>query len=1211
MTIGSVHPWMRVWRGLMAAPGVFVCLLMALMALLAPALPAHAMQPIVFGADQDRIEITKLGDYYEGRGDRLQLETAPGADGIVGRMAVRSVTAGTNPSWVVFAIRNPSDKPIERWLTAERYNIIGSGVVWPDLDVRRIEALTPSVGFVPERVKSDRADIFRLTVEPGQTVTYVAEMSSERMPSLYLWTALSYEQKQREKSLFNGIMIGIVGLLAIFLTAIFAANHKLIFPSAALVAWCVLAYLCVDFGFWHKLFQLKSEDNAVYRAAAEAGVAASIVIFLYAFLRIGIWHGLIKVLFLLWIVLQISLVAVAVIDPRLASMLARASLLPCAIVGSLVLLFLAMRGQDRALSLVPTWLLLLVWLFGAAVTVNGKLNGDIVGSGLVSGLVLIVVLVGFTVTQFAFRSGEPIYGAAPNALQLRSLAIEGAGAAVWEWNARRDEISVSAAVEVRLGLEEGALSRRVEDFVQNLHQQDRERFKLMLWSVREKNGGEMRLDFRLRKGDGTYRWFELEAASVPHADHKSLKCAGLLRDVTDVKRAHERLVHDAVHDSLTSLPNRELFLDRLRVAMTTAAQEKRGQPVVLFIDIDRFKNVNSSLGLIVGDSMLLTLARRLSRHLGPQDTLARIGGDQFAILLTRAQEQADLVMFAERVRRALRTPMKISGQDIVLTGSIGIGAFDGTQETPQDLLREAENAMYRAKKGGTDRVEQFKPEMRGARDDRVTIESELRQAIEKRQLRLVYQPIMRLPMEELAGFEALVRWHHPRLGVMNPADFVPVAEESDLITKLGSFVLERAAADAGLWQKELPRPNAPLFVSVNVSKRQLFRQDLVTEIRHILGREQAVKGTLHLEVTESLVMENPEQAAEILEWLKGYGAHLSLDDFGTGYSSLSYLHRFAFDTIKIDRSLLRAGSGDSSGHVIIKSMVTLAHELGKSVVVEGVETPEDAAFLRSIGGDFAQGFFYGEPMGERDVLELLRMIRRSDRGMDKSWFGRRPRHDKVDDGQDGEAVELLVAQAPPHEAPRTAAVSMPAPAPAARPRASQPAPFNAPNPQAQTAPARPHTQPMPASMAHLASSPAVGGAAPRQAYRPAPAPGPARPSPPARAQPETTGVTRPNSAPPSSHPGGGSPAHNRPAGVRPPQMPPSGMASANAVNGRSGGPAGHGVGNGAPATAPQSAQPRGTGDARPGVPQPQRTGTAAPAPRQPRGMRGKPPSSLG
>lgn len=970
------EPADRVNNRCLNSQAMLLGLLVAVLLLVMLPARALALKPIVVAPDEERLEVTTLGEFYDGRGDSLQVETAAGADGMTGRMSVRAKTLGTSPNWIVFALSNPTDKPIERWLTAERYNVIGSGAVWPDLDSSRIEALTPSIGFVPERIKSDRADIFRITLEPGQTITYVAELSSQRLARIYLWKQLEYQLKTRDRQLFNGIMLGLTGLLAIFLTAIFAANHKAIFPSAALVAWCALAYLCVDFGFFHKLFQLRPEDNAVYRAASESAVAASLVIFLSVFLRIAHWHGLIRMLFAVWIIAQLMLVAVAVIDPRLASTFARMSFLVIGVVGAGFTLFLAFRGQDRALSLIPTWILFLIWIFGTAMVLTGRLSGDMVVSALVAGLVLILVLIGFTVTQFAFRSMEPLYGAAPNELQLRALALDGAGSAVWEWNVRRDEIKVSPLVESSLGLRAGELCAKVDVFIKYLHPTDRERFRLILWSIQERAGARIRTDFRMRHSDNSYRWFELGAASVPSADQRSLRCVGLMRDVTDSKRAHERLLHDAVHDSLTNLPNRELLLDRLSVAFARSKSEGKVRPSLFLIDIDKFKSVNVSFGLVVGDSLLLTVARRLQRHLGEHDTLARVGGDQFAVLLVVEQNPGELASLAERIRRSLRAPIKISGQEIVLTGSVGLAVYDGPEQNHLDLYKEAEIAMYRAKRGGADRIEIFRPEMREDRDDRVVLESDLRKALDRNQIKVFYQPIIYLPTEELAGFEALARWEHPKQGLMNPTDFVPVAEESDLVVRLGSNVLLQAAHEAARWQRELPRDEHPLFVSVNISSRQIFRQNLIQEIRHILARNIVPKGSLRLEITESLVMENPEQATEILQLLRGAGAELALDDFGTGYSSLAYLQRFPFDTIKIDKALVQtSGGSNGAGSAIVRSMVALSHELGKKVVAEGVETSEDVGFLRSIGCHYAQGFYYGEPMSDREVTKLLKMVR--------------------------------------------------------------------------------------------------------------------------------------------------------------------------------------------------------------------------------------------
>jgi diguanylate cyclase (GGDEF)-like protein/PAS domain S-box-containing protein len=937
-----------------------------------PAGLAHAVEAISVQPDQEKIDITAKGELYEGRGDRLQIETAPGPDGYIGRMAVRASTAGTNPGWFVFALSNPTSERIVRWLVAPRYTLANSRVFWPELDAARIAAVTPSLGFRPEPLKSDRADMFRLNLEPGQTITFAAEMSSGQVPRLTLWDPNAYQSKQQDRMLFNGVLLGITGLLAIFLTAIFAANHKAIFPATAFVAWAALAYFCVDFGFWNKLFPVGPDRTALYRAAAEAGLAASLVLFLYAFLRIGLWHVWIRTLFWCWIAAQFSLVFVAIVDPAFASGLARASTVAIAGVGTALIAYLALRGQDRALALIPSWLLLLVWLFGAAMIVLGKLSGDIVISGLVAGLVLILVLLGFTVTQFAFRAGRgPLQLGPPSLVQVKSLAVDGSGTHVFQWHAGRDLITVAAEIEKELGLDPGSLNVTAEEFLQHMHNSDRERFRLMLWSLQEKLGGDLQTDFRLRRHDGTYLWYDLRAHAAPSENARLLRCVGLMRDVTSLKRSHERLMHDAVHDSLTGLPNRELFVDRLAGAITRAREGQANRPTVIFIDIDRFKNVNKSFGLVIGDSMLLTLGRRLGRHLNPQDTLARLGGDQFAILLISESEPHHVATLAERVRRALRTPMKISAKEIVLTASIGIVVHDGTQVTAQDMLREGEIAMLRAKRSGADRIEIFNPSMRGEDESKLPLESDLRKALERQQIAVLYQPITRLASNQLAGFEALLRWDHPTRGRLGAEDFIPLAEEAGMIVELGSYVLGQALEEAAGWHKVLPRDRDPLFVSVNVSSRQLFRQDMVQEIRLMLAREAVPKGTLKLEITESLVMENPERAVEILTWLKAFGASLALDDFGTGYSSLSYLHRFPCDTIKVDRSLVRDSGLNGSTPLILRSVIALAHELGKEVVAEGVETAADASYLRSIGCEYGQGYYYGEPMAAKDVAGLL------------------------------------------------------------------------------------------------------------------------------------------------------------------------------------------------------------------------------------------------
>jgi len=938
--------------------------------------PARALEAIVVSPDQKKLDITLLGELYEERGDSLSVETAPGPDGITGRMAVQATTPGTDPNWVVFALSNPTENRIERILTAQRYELSGSKVIWPDLDAPRIAQVTPSVGFKPKRIPADRADLFRITLEPGSTVTFIVELRSVDFPRLMLWDGAALGKQATDRTLLNGILLGIAGLLAIFLTAIFVANHRAVFPATALVAWSAVAYLCVDFGFWHKLFQLSPDQNAVYRAGAEAALAASILIFLTVYLRLRQWQPWLVPVFGGWALLQTGLIAFAVIDAQLTSGLARLSFLPIAGVGTLLILLQALRGEDRALTLLPTWMLFMVWLFGAGVAVMGYLSGDIVVPALSSGLVLFVALLGFSVTQYAFSPGD--YAASSHAAHLGrgAAALEASGASVWEWDVRREEIKVGPEIERILGYSKGTLNCGTEEWLQYVHASDRERIKIMLWTVRERDGGELETDLRLRRSDGSYLWYELRGRAVKLPQSQILQCIGLLRDVTAQKRSEERLTHNAVYDALTGQPNRELFLDRASQAMLRCETEGT-KPTVIVIDIDQVRSGSHAPDAAISDSMLLTVARRLSRHVRENDTLARIGVDQFAMLLTSETDPRYIAMLAERVRRSLRSPMKLSGQEVALIGSIGISVFDGRQADGQALLSEAELAAYRAKRAGADRIELYKPDMSAARDDRAELEKDLEKAIDRRQIVLLYQPIMRLADNQLAGFEALLRWNHPKHGLLSPREFIHAAEKAELTATIGRYAAERALRQLHRWQKAWQRDDDPLFVALDISHRAMVRSDVVQELRTVIGRGTVPENCFWVEVSETVVMENPEQIVEALASLKTVGARLALDEYGSGYSSVAYLHKLPLDVLKLDRSLVRSASASGGDPVVLRSVLAMAQELGFEMVVQGVDRDRDAAYLRALGCEFGQGFYFGEPMTEKEVMNLVTTLARA------------------------------------------------------------------------------------------------------------------------------------------------------------------------------------------------------------------------------------------
>jgi diguanylate cyclase (GGDEF)-like protein/PAS domain S-box-containing protein len=946
----------------------------------AGAWPAHAVDAVSVRTDAQAIDLTGAVLLQHTDGDRIQVSTAPGADGFVGRIEVRAREAGKN--WAVFALANNGDEQIDRLIVAPHYRMVGSGLIWPDLGQSRIVYITPSSGDPPEPQQSPDADVFRLTLDPGTVITFVAELRTPNVPQLYLWEPDAYKDKVNSLTLYQGIVIGIAGLLALFLTILFVVKGSVMFPAAAALGWAVLIYIGIDFGFWGKVFDMSSGAERIWRASGEAILAATLLVFLFAYLNLNRWHVRYAHITVVWLAALGALVGIALFSPDIASGIARISLFLVAVFGFGLVVYLSTHGFDRAVMLIPTWLLLVVWVIAAAMTVLGFVTNDIVGPALLGGLVLIVMLIGFTVMQHAFAGG--ITQGIVSDVERRALALTGAGDMIWDWDVANDKVYTSPETETALGLKAGTLEGQAANWLDVLHPLDRDRFRATLDNVLEQRRGRVTQDFRMRTADGHYLWFAMRARPVVGSDGEVIRLVGTLTDVTESKTSEERLLHDAVHDNLTGLPNRELFLDRLDAVLSFAKTETAMKPTVMVIDLDRFKQVNDSVGMAVGDSILLTLARRLSRVIKPQDTLARLSGDQFALILLSETGAEKVTAVAQTIRRTLRAPITFNDREIFVTGSIGMTLGDNEPQRGEEVLKDAELAMYHAKRGGGDRIEVFKPAMRARKTDRLTLESDLRRAIEREEIAILYQPIVRLEDRSVAGFEALARWNHPKLGRMSPAEFIHIAEETGLIVELGLFVLERTARQLSTWQRTLRLRN-PLFASVNVSSRQLLRHDLIQDLRSVLTRSVVARGTLKLELTESVVMENPEHAAQMLQRIRELGAGLALDDFGTGYSSLSYLQRFPFDTIKIDQSFVRT-TAKGTRPVILRSIVSLAHDLGMDVVAEGAETDSDAVELSQLGCEYAQGFLFGAPMTPEKARELLQADKRSGDG-DTTGYG--------------------------------------------------------------------------------------------------------------------------------------------------------------------------------------------------------------------------------
>jgi diguanylate cyclase (GGDEF)-like protein/PAS domain S-box-containing protein len=561
--------------------------------------------------------------------------------------------------------------------------------------------------------------------------------------------------------------------------------------------------------------------------------------------------------------------------------------------------------------------------------------------------------------QEALRESEERY----------ALAARGANDGLWDWNLMTGAVYFSPRWKAMLGFQENEIEDRLEEWLDRIHDADRDRVKQEIDAHQKGLTPHFESEHRLLHKDGGFRWMLSRGLAVHDATGKALRMAGSQTDITERK----------VSDPLTGLPNRLLFIDRLGRLIKHSKRRKDHLFAVLFMDLDGFKMINDSLGHLAGDQLLVGVASRLEKclrssdtvaRLGETFTVARLGGDEFTILLDDIKEPDDANRAAERLMKALAPPFLLAGKEIFTSISIGIALSNTAYEEPEDMLRDADTAMYRAKSLGKARFEVFDADMRASVMARLQLETDMRRALERNEFRNFYQPIVALDSGHVVGFEALMRWQHPTRGMIGPEEFIFVAEETGLIRDLGWWSLREACRQMSTWRAR-SKAYLDLTMSVNVSAKQLLQPHLVEEMKKLLTETALPPEALKLEITESAVMADPAAAAEMLQRIKSLGIRLAIDDFGTGYSSLSYLHRFPLDTLKIDRSFISGDGEGSEGMEIARTIMPMAKTLRLDVVAEGVETVEQVGLLRRLQCKYAQGYFFSKPLAPEEVPPVL------------------------------------------------------------------------------------------------------------------------------------------------------------------------------------------------------------------------------------------------
>ncbi|MCP4491416.1 MAG: EAL domain-containing protein [Gammaproteobacteria bacterium] len=564
-----------------------------------------------------------------------------------------------------------------------------------------------------------------------------------------------------------------------------------------------------------------------------------------------------------------------------------------------------------------------------------------------------------------------------------SLAAHGANDGLWDWDYKNDQVYFSPRWKSMLGFTEDAIGSDPKEWMERIHPDDKSLVMAELEAHKSGQTSAFACEYRIKNADRVYRWMMCRGLAVMDEYDIAYRMTGSQTDITDQKKAEEKLVFDAVHDALTGLPNRILFIDRLSHCIDLSSRRKSFSFAVLYLDLNRFKVINDSLGHLLGDRLLVEVGTRISRIIRKGDTLSRFGGDEFVVLCEEIEDITVATNLADRIQMDLLKPVDLDGQMVVVGCSIGITESSIGYHNPDDMLRDADTAMYRAKIHADARYEIFDQTMHQKAMNVLQIESDLRLALDRDEFEVYYQPIVKIEGNEVSGFEALIRWNHPKLGLLIPDEFLDVAIDSRLIVPLGRWVLTQACMQMQAW-KDAWEEARDWTISVNLSASELAQPDLVTTVSDIIDRSGLNPKFLKLEITETSLIKNSDHALQTMNTLREQEIRLSIDDFGTGYSSFSYLHQFPFDELKIDQTFISEFEDCSDKQQIVHAIVSLAHNLGMTVVAEGSASGAIYENLRSAACGYAQGFSIMEPKAAGEITEFIAVY--VDR-TDITWLG--------------------------------------------------------------------------------------------------------------------------------------------------------------------------------------------------------------------------------
>ena len=936
-------------------------------------------------------------------------------------------------SWSTLVLNNPGKERLERYLVFSYPNLARSGLFGAPAAEPKLSLVRYVEGRMPTELSREGATtrfaVFRLVLEPGETHSLVFRFEDTPYAAgVRLWEPSALRRFENTQQSLIGLYWG---LLLATMTILFSMRVLSGAPatlSGGFVALCALmfetfAHGASSAGFAGGIVTMGWLDPLIVRSAAVVFMGIIGLQFLRHLLNLKEESPMAGVGVRL---VQFALLAVlpfAFFDSfaGLAMRIAAAASLVCA--GTTV--WMTRYHHPQGLQLVPPGLVLLgLAALGAGlvslleISVGVLLLEPMLHGLFVTGTVLLVFAAAIRATDnaasvehfgahhayvpaFMRKSHVPSNESEGRSLvpvekteAVAPMPVDGMSAnqGLWDWTVSEDKLYVSPALEHLIGLRDGMLGNTEADWEAHVLEADKDLYTNTLRHYLSVGNSSFALDFRLQHADGSHRWINMRATGIAGDDGRMARCIGIITDITEAKVAEEQLVREASHDALTGVGNRALLMSHVDWAIAEFGEHpvhhpETGNvvpPSLIVIDLDRFKTVNDGLGHDGGDMILIEIADRITKAVGHRDSVARIGSDEFAVLMLPPEEGDMGATFEEPedlanlLRAVISEPLVVNEQTIYPSASVGIARINNRHKRGQDVLSDAESALRQAKKNGGGEVEAYgqpvedeeAPKPPAKPGHALSLETDMRHAIERGQLHVMFQPIVRLDNGAVAGFEALLRWQHPKHGAISPAEFVPIAEETGMIVAIGRFALSMAAMQLAQWQSHFPLSEA-LFVTVNVSSRQLLKDDFVRDVGNVLDTVELVPGTLKLEMTESMVFDDEERVFNLLRRLRQKGVSLAVDDYGTGYSSLSRVKSGPFSTLKIDQDFVHQLIDGGQSAAIVKSTIAMAHDLKLDVVAEGVETDDQARALHGLGCDFAQGFLFGEALSPTDAQRFI------------------------------------------------------------------------------------------------------------------------------------------------------------------------------------------------------------------------------------------------